>query len=244
LADSYPYLMPFVDLPTACVLTAEQARSDPRQAVAAIANHFGMMVEPKRAAAIAGALGSPAALASRPAADAAGADRHAAATKTLEGALMPYHRRFLNGAFSEITWTRDLFIGDTGQSPIEPIDVAGNPRTLIYGPYIRLPPGYWTSRIVLGVSPETAGSVFLIDAFAGKQLAQANLVPERSGIHTIDLNFLIEPPSSAGLEIRVWLVSGNALGRLAFGHVVLQLQAGIEATPNAPSDDFAAALEL
>src|SRR5207302_2391795 len=126
-----------------------------------------------------------------------------AAAKMLDGALGAYHRHFYAGTFGEIIWTRDLFIDGSGQSPTEPIDVTGNARNLIYGPYIQLPPGQWTARVVVGVSPETVGSTFLVDAFAdGRQLGNATVAPQRGGIYAADIAFSLEEATHLGVEIR------------------------------------------
>ena len=238
--------MQYEGLPGALVLTAEQARADPVAAVAAIAAHFGFAVELERVAAIAAELASLGVSGSAGPEGNPAAELPAAVAKMLDGALSAYHRHFLGGVFGEIVWTRDLFLdGSSGQSPTEPIDATGGARILIYGPYIQLPPGQWMARIVVGVSPETVGSTFLVDAFADiRQLGHATIAPERGGVYSADIAFSLEEASLKGVEVRVMTIGERARGRLALGHVVLQLQSAWKAETVSASEAFETVLEL
>lgn len=245
LANSYPCLIPYDGLPGALVLTSDHAAADPAAAIAAIAAHFGIAPGAASAAAIArqaaplGAL-PDAAMARR---QAAGLSR--AAVKLLEGALLPYHRYFLSGALDDIVWTRDLFLRSDGGSPSEVIDTTGGARFLVYGPYIQLPPGQWTARVVLGFSPETVGSRFAVDAGAnGRQLAKVAITPECGGIYAADLDFAIDDGGCDGLEIRVMVADDEAQGQLAIGHVVLQRRSDRRQDPIDGAQDFATVLAL
>lgn len=241
LANSYPFLMPYAALPRALVLTAEAARADPAAAVTAIAAHVDLAVRRPRARVIAREL---AAQGLSPAPQPA-AELPPDAAKMLAAALSPYDRHFMSGTLDEIVWTRELFALDTLDSPRGPIDVGGGPRNLIFGPYIHLPPGEWRARVVLGLSPETLGTLFVVDAFAdARQLGQATLAPTRGGVHVADIPFTIAEPSRQGLEIRVLVASATARGRLAFGHVVLQQRGGAGPEAIDASDDFEAVLAL
>ncbi|MGE5271381.1 MAG: hypothetical protein ACM3JG_17105 [Thiohalocapsa sp.] len=241
LANSYPFLMPYAALPGAFVLTAEEARADPAAAVAAIAAHVDLAIPRRRARAIAAQL---AASGLSPSPQRA-ADLPPEVAKMLAGALLPYHRQFVSGTLGEIVWTRELFLLEALGSPCGPIDVAGGPRNLIFGPYIHLPPGDWRARVVLGLSPETPGTVLVVDAFAdSRQLGLATLAPTRGGVHVADIAFTIEEPSRQGLEIRILVASAVSHGRLAFGHVVPQLRGGAGPQAIDASDDFEAVLAL
>lgn len=242
VANSYPFLMPYAALPGALVLTADEARADPAAAVTAIAAHVDLAVPRRRARAIADELAHGLSLSPTPE---RAPDLPPEAAKMLAGALSPYHRHFVSGMLGEIIWTRELFMLEALDSPCAPIDVGGGPRNLIFGPYIHLPPGEWRARVVLGLSPETPGTVFVVDAFAdSRQLGQATLAPTRGGVHVADIAFTIEEPSRQGLEIRVLVTSATSRGRLAFGHVVLQQRGGAGPQAIEASDDFEAVLAL
>jgi hypothetical protein len=245
LANSYPCLMGYDRLAAALVVSADRASADPVAAVAAIAAHFGIAINAAGAAAIArrpGALGNwPVAAAAerRP------PDLPVAAVKLLDGALLPYHHYFRSGSLDEIVWGRDLFLRSDGGSPNEPIDATGGTRYLVYGPYIQLPPGPWTARVVLGLSPETVDSRFVVDAGAdGRQLAAITINPERGGVYAADLDFAIEGASGNGLEIRVMVAGEQGHGWLALGHVVLERRLDRRQDPIDSTEDFATVLSL
>lgn len=245
LANSYPFLMRYDRLAGALVLTAERAAADPAAAVAAIAAHFGIAIGAEDAAAVARQPAPRGTLAADAGAEDRTADPPGTGVKLVEGALSPYHRYFLSGSLDEIVWARGLFLRSDGGSPSEPIDAAGGARILVYGPYIQLPAGRWTARVVLGFSPETAGSSFVVDAFAeGGQLAIVAIDPERGGVYAADIDFEITEAHSTGLEIRVTVASEHARGRLALGHVVLQRRSAGRQDPIDSAQDFATVLDL
>jgi hypothetical protein len=116
---------------------------------------------------------------------------------------------------------------------------------LIYGPYIHLPRGSWTARVVVGFSAEAAGHTYLIDIFADAQLASTTFQPEAAGIYNADLTFSLGNPGGRGVEVRIMVVSDNARGQIAFGHVVLRPLALRRADPaNPENDDFKRALAI
>jgi hypothetical protein len=244
LANSYPHLMRHDGLAGALLLTGDRAAADPAAAVAAIAAHFGLAIGANDAAALA-RRAAPLENLPGAAAERRAADLPLAAVKLLDAALSPYHRYFSSGALDEIVWGRDLFLRNDGGSPSEPIDATGGARYLLYGPYIQLPPGQWTARVVLGFSPETVGSVFAVDVVAnGGQVAKRAIAPERGGVYAADLDFAVEETGRDGLEIRVMVAGEDALGRVALGHVVLRRRSATPQHPIESSDDFEAALAL
>jgi hypothetical protein len=225
-------------------LSADGAAADPVAAVPAIAAHFGIAIGANDVAAVArraARLGNLPGAAAEPRA----ADLPLAAVKLLDAALSPYHRYFSSGVLDEIVWGRDLFLRSDDGSPSEPIDATGGARCLVYGPYIQLPPGQWTARVVLGFSPETVRSLFAVDVVAnGGQIAKHAIAPERGGVYAADVDFAVEETGRDGLEIRVMVAGEDALGRVALGHVVLQRRSATPQDPIESSDDFEAALAL
>jgi hypothetical protein len=227
VANSCPLVTRYGLLPGAFRIDRQTAATDAAAAVAAMACHLGMPVSRTDAAGIVDEL----------AARGSGCPENdpgnewathlpADAKSMVDGALAGYAGSFSGGGIGQIIWTRDLFIvaGDPSKRPIDVLDVSrvsGDDRFLIYGPYIHLPAGTWTARVVLGLSQEVAGHTLLIDAFAGRPLAQTSLQPITSGIYAPEITFTLGDASGPGLEIRVRVGSANATGQLAFGNVVL-----------------------
>ncbi len=224
VANSCPLVMQYYGLPGVLTVHADRARMDPPGAVSAIAAHFGIAVEPDAVAAIVNELAALGTSASLSGGDELAARLAAASRKMFDGALLGYRDLFFDGRLDQIIWTRDLFYlaVDAGRTPTEPIDVAGGSRILIFGPYIHLPRGSWTAQVVLGFSQEAAGYTFLVDVYADTQLACTTFQPVGPGIYNADLTFSLGEPSGKGVEVRVTVVSDDARGQLAFGHVVLR----------------------
>ncbi len=248
VANSCPLVMRCASLPGALTIRRNQAGIDAMAAVAVIARHFELTLDEAEAQRIADEL-SARGLCYAPRAPDEEAARPGNGHKVADGALAAYAECFAGGDLATIIWTRELFIvnGDSGKRTTDVLEVSGSGcvAPLIYGPYIHLPPGSWTARVLLGFSSEAAGYTFLVDACAGRQLACTSFQPGKAGVYTADINFSLDEPSGHGLEIRVWVGSDYARGQLAFGHVILRPLAMRQ--PDAiigSQDDFRSVLDL
>lgn len=246
VANCCPLVMQFAAQPGALALQAKAVRADPSAAVVAIAGHLGLGLSRPRIRRIAERIAASELTRTLAAAPAAAA-LSASAQRVVDGALAGYAELFGGGVLDQIIWRRELFIlfVDGFVRPTGIIDIAGPPRTLIYGPYIHLPPGRWSARIILGVSPDAAGNSLLIDAFADtRQLGHSVLVPTVGGVHAADIDFSVDEPSEKGLEIRVLVTNQKPRGRLALGQVVLQPLAARQPDAFSGSEAFEAVLDL
>ena len=243
VANSCALMMRYADLPGALPIHADRVGSDRSGTVAAIAEHFEISVCQADIRTIAAELESANAALPR---QQSAIKLPESTRKIVEGALTGYAREFAGRGLDQIVWRRELFYlaADAARSPVEPLDAAGGPRILIYGPYIHLPRGSWTARIVLGFSPESVGHAFTVDIFSAGALATATIQPEAAGIYSRDLSFSVAAAHGQGLEARVAVASPNARGQIAFGHVALQRVATRDALADATDSDFLAALKL
>jgi len=247
VANSCPLVMRSASSPGAITIRRYQADFDAATAVAAIAHHFELALGDGEAARIVEELAARGLCCAPNSLEAEAAQRSGMGYKIVEGALAAYAKCFAGDDLGTITWSRELFIvnGDSGQGLADAIDVSGGLRILIFGPYIHLPAGSWTARVLLGFSPEAAGHTFLVDAFSGRQLGSTSFQPERAGVYTVDINFSLDEPDGQGLEIRVWVWSDRARGQLAFGHVILRPLAMRQPDVIAGSqDDFRTVLDF
>lgn len=248
VANSCPFVMRYTAMPGALRLHANEARADASGTVSAIARHLRIPIAETEAAAIADSV-AQAGLAPGESASSARVPYVADwVRKMLDGALGPYGEFFAGGILGHIVWTRDLFwrVDDPSKKPAQLIDVSGGARCLIYGPYIHLPPGSWSARVVLGFSSEAAGYIFLVDACcADRQLAAVSFQPDAAGVHMAEISFTLGEAAGQGVEIRVMVLSETAKGQLAFGHVVLNPPVLPRSDAEAQSrDDFEAVLDL
>ena len=233
-------------LPGAVTIRGDQARSDAVLAVDRMARLFDLTLDAGEAQSIADGL-SPCLASPSTSSEEWSVRIPDSGRNMVEGALGAYARCFAGDELTQILWTRELFFvnGDSGAGLADVLELAGGARLLIYGPYIQLPPGSWTARVVLGFSAEAARHTFLVDACAGSQLACTSFQPVGAGVYSADINFSLDEPNEHGLEIRVWVASENARGQLAFGHVVLRPLAMRQPDFAAASqNDFRAVLDL
>jgi hypothetical protein len=224
VANCCPFLMSYVSMEGALALHANDAAADQRGAALAIARHFDIQVNEAEVVEIVRDL----ALAGIVPRRSENALIHCwslseAEQKMVDGALAAYAQYFAERSMGPIVWTRDLFIlGEDGtRQPTSALDVSGESRILIYGPYVHLPPGRWSAQVVLGFSKEAAGNTFFIDVFTGAQLGVARVQPASAGIFDIEVAFSVERPHGIGIEVRVVIGEMAKAGQLAFGHVVL-----------------------
>jgi|GraSoiStandDraft_28_1057319.scaffolds.fasta_scaffold23180_3 hypothetical protein len=208
----------------ALVLRADHDSADPIAAASRIAEHFHLPL---------GASDIAERVAAMPALPSNAEEREPAAEAAWEpvatGALDAYREYFSNHALGDIVWARDLFFwGDKPQQAATGvIDLAGEIRALLFGPYIVLPPGYWHGTMTLAVSPEANGMSFSVEVLAGARcalLAQTSFVPDGRGVCRAAFSFSIDESTDQPIALRLTNTRHVAAGRLAFGQVALQMQ--------------------
>ena len=80
---------------------------------------------------------------------------------------------------------------------------------------------------------------------ADLELASTTFQPEADGIRAAEINFSLGEAAGRGIDLRVLVLSGNAKGQLAFGHIVLTPVALQQSNTSSQSrDTFEAVLEL
>ena len=247
VANSCPLVMRCASLPGALTIRGDQAAADAVAAVEAMAHHFELPLGDGEARHIVEQLAARDLCYAPQTPDEETPRTLVTRHRMVEGALAAYAACFAGGDLATIVWPRELFIvnGNPGKGPADVLEVSGGSRVVIYGPYIHLPQGSWTARVIVGFSPEAAGHTFLVDACADRQLACTSFQPGKAGVYTADINFSLDEPSGHGLEIRVWVGSDYARGQLALGHVILRPLAMRQ--PDAiigSHDDFRTVLDL
>lgn len=105
------------------------------------------------------------------------------------------------------------------------VDATGRPRCLFWGPYLALPAGWWTLRLVIGFAGELVGRPFMAD-IAGTdadgidQIASTEFVVENAGRREIILPFHVPSPTTR-LEFRLYSQKAVFDGRVALGYAEL-----------------------
>jgi hypothetical protein len=214
----------------ALVLTSEDARDLPAVA-AAIARHFEIPIDADEVAALVEQLPGI----EREEADSWSwwdglSEREQA---TITGAIDPYIAHFAGDDLERLVWEPELFylseepIGPALVAATRPVDLTGRPRIVVYGPFINLPPGAWSTDVVLGFSAEAAGLSFLVEVFAGAQLAQTRITVTGEQVIETWLSFTIDASIDQPAQIRIWSERSAFDGRLALGYVAINRQATI-----------------
>lgn len=225
IASSCAAMLTLTKAPGALVLPGIHGK-EPAQLAAAIADHFGFAVAAGDLAAIAASVGDLAAGVEQ---ETAWIDRLSDHEQAIiNGALQPYVSYFAGGELEPIVWEPDLFFANDEHFPaIGPIDITGLGRILVFGPYINLTPGPWSATVVIGFSAETAGVGFVVEVYAGAQLATARVQPTGEQVIESTLQFTIEDSVDQPVEIRIVSERAAFDGRLALGYASLLPRAGV-----------------
>jgi hypothetical protein len=233
VASSCAAMLGYSFLPGALVLTPGNEARDPLSVACAIAQHLQLDVgEPDIQQIICGLTEQE--IVSRPSEYDAWWNSLSERDQVLvNGALGAYETHFAGGDLGKITWERDLFFifedppAQDAVAATRPVDITGRARCLIYGPFINLPPGSWSARVVLGFSPEAAGMTYVVEAFAGRQLNNIRIQPESQRILEVNLHFSIDAFVDQPIQIRVYNERAAFDGRLALGYMTLTPQASV-----------------
>jgi hypothetical protein len=150
----------------------------------------------------------------------------------LNGALRPYLAHLTTGADLEpLIWEPELFyVSEEPPAPVPvpatgPIEITGRIRFLVYGPFIMLPRGAWSADVILGFSAEAAGLSFVVEVFAGSQLAHARIEVAGEQVSETRLYFTIDDSVGQPVQIRIMNERAAFDGRLAVGYVAITPQA-------------------
>jgi hypothetical protein len=227
VASSCVAMLSLADSPRALVVAPDRA-GDAAAIVAAIAAHFGLQLGRGDLVQLVAQLPHIETAADdadyRSWSDGLDPDEQA----IVNGALEPYVAQFAGGDPRPIVWQPQLFYASEEPSPgPEPtplrgyVDITGRVRFLIYGPFIDLPQGAWSADVLLGFSAEAAGMHFLIEVYAGAQLAHTWL--ECSGEQVVEsrLNFTIGQSVDQPVQIRVCTQRAAFDGRIGLGYVTI-----------------------
>jgi hypothetical protein len=233
-ATSCASMLAYALMPRALVLRANQDGRDPVATAGAIARCFGFELDGAEIASCAASLPQCDADAPGTGADPWWDDADPSHREIASGALTGYADHFSGHGLSEIIWRRELFFvnDDPPQPANRVVDLAGEIRNLLFGPYIALPPGGWNGTVNFAVSKEAAGMNFGIEVLAGPRcaiLAQTTIAPDDQGLCRAMLTFTVENSTDQPISFRIANLQPASSGRLALGQVELSLQTAARA---------------
>ncbi len=145
----------------------------------------------------------------------------------VEAALAGYVSAFAGGPLGRITATRSLFYSTEANAPLSSpvVDVTGRARCLIYGPYIQLPQGDWTVRLVLAFPQEVVGTPFTLEVSRGdrsgwSEVGRMSFIASL-GRYVGQVSFNHRDPS-ATLQFKLFIDKAAFDGRVSLGFAELQ----------------------
>jgi len=133
-----------------------------------------------------------------------------------EEVLAPFGECLLDGSVESFSWPHECFLrGDEpGQLLQGAVDLTGAARCIIYGPYLHLPVGYWTARIVLGFDDCVYDQSFALELHGPGLLGRVRVnAPARSGLFAAEIGFAVAEPH-VPLEMRVLTELGAIEGSI------------------------------
>jgi hypothetical protein len=225
VANSCATLTSYLSLPGALVLRPEEHSSDPVTTARRIADHLQL---PSADEDILAALETISPPDHNAVVTVAWENRYNASELSLiNGALAAYAEYFTGAPLGNLVWAPKLFIvGDTHQRLNGPIDITGRGRCLIYGPYIRLPPGRWTADVAVACAELGGDKDFTVDVATTVKLYEVSIsVVDQGGVHT-SLPFVLDPANESAVEVRVSINQAAFEGRLALDAVTFRPQQG------------------
>lgn len=106
-----------------------------------------------------------------------------------------------------------LFLYDSrGQVSKTPgaVETTGRVRTLLYGPYIGLPPGVWKTSVSFSVDEDAADRPYRFDWGDGDGFEEMEFTPGQAGVFEVELTRAWSQPSAA--QVRVVLMRAAFAG--------------------------------
>lgn len=115
----------------------------------------------------------------------------------------------------EVTWPRQCFLLGDKPNTVAPvaIDVTGRSRIIFYGPYLHLPRGRWTVRVLIGFSNDMRGMPFSIEVCSTKPLGKAQIFAAQGGIFEFEFEAEITAAQEP-IEVRIMNEQGAIEGHM------------------------------
>jgi hypothetical protein len=122
-----------------------------------------------------------------------------------------------------LTWPRASFRLGTPPQETSPerVELVGPARSVVYGPYLPLPAGWWEAELRLYFSEEACWRTFTVDMIAEELVGTIRLKPVSAGTFRMRMLFH-NPRADWPLALRVVLEHGAIDGRMGLESVTLR----------------------
>lgn len=117
-----------------------------------------------------------------------------------------------------VAWSERLFVYDPNScvedAELGMLDISGRPRTLLFGPFLVLPPGRWKALMRFAVDEAAAQYPFRFDWGLATEYIDQTITPGEAGVYEIELDHTVE--ELGYWQFRVVLLQGAFDGRFMF----------------------------
>ena len=140
-----------------------------------------------------------------------------------KGFIVPLHAYAVGGAQAVLTWPRASFrLGTSPQEAApERVELVGPARSVVFGPYLPLPAGWWEAELRLYFSEEACRRTFTVDMIAEELIGTMRLKPAAAGTFLARILFH-NPRGDSPLALRIVLENGAIEGRIGLESVTLR----------------------
>jgi hypothetical protein len=145
------------------------------------------------------------------------------ARQLAEGFIAPLQEYAAGGVQAVLTWPRACFrLGTPPQDTApERVELVGPARSVVFGPYLALPAGWWEAEFQLFFSEEACRRTFTIDMIAEDLVGTLRLKPASAGTFRTRMLFH-NPRASWPVALRLVLENGAIEGRIGLESVTLR----------------------
>lgn len=145
------------------------------------------------------------------------------AIQLAEDFIAPLQAYATGGVQVVLTWPRACFrLGTPPQDTApERIEIVGPARSVVFGPYLALPAGWWEAEFRLYFSEEACRRTFTIDMIAEDLIGTLRLKPSSAGTFLTRMLFH-NPRANWPVALRIVLENGAIEGRIGLESVMLR----------------------
>jgi hypothetical protein len=145
------------------------------------------------------------------------------ATLLAKDFIAPLYSHAASGVQAVLTWPRSSFrLGTPPQETApERVELVGPARSVVFGPYLALPTGWWEAELRLYFSEEACRRTFTVDMIAEDLIGTMRLKPTSAGTFRARMLFH-NPRANWPLALRIVLENGAIDGRIGLEAVTLR----------------------
>ncbi len=130
-----------------------------------------------------------------------------------------------------VSWSERLFVYEPKScvegAQLGMLDISGRPRTLVFGPFLALPPGRWKAIMRFAIDEPATQYPFRFDWGLATDYVEETVTPVEPGVYEIELEHAVE--ELGYWQFRVVLSQGAFDGKLMFqGGTVMRVEEAVQ----------------